>query len=132
VDFILAATLPALPEAIGIARAMAKTDMPYIISFVINKKGRILDGNSLESSFRIIDSICSRSPIGYMINCSYPSFLDVHRQPRAVLSRLIGYQANASSYDHSQLDGSDALQAKGIDDWGNLMIELNRKYGILH
>jgi homocysteine S-methyltransferase len=130
VDFILAATLPALPEAIGIARAMAKTDTPYIISFVINNKGRILDGNSLESSFRIIDSICSRPPIGYMINCSYPSFLDVHKQPRSVLSRLIGYQANASSYDHSQLDGAEALQANSIEDWGKLMIELNRKYDI--
>ena len=130
VDFILAATLPALPEAIGIARAMAKTDTPYIISFVINKGGRILDGNSLENAFRRIDSICSRPPIGYMINCSYPSFLDAHKQPRSVLSRLIGYQANASAYEHSQLDGAEALQANPIDDWGNLMIELNRKYGI--
>jgi S-methylmethionine-dependent homocysteine/selenocysteine methylase len=130
VDILLAATLPALPEAIGIALAMAKTDTPYIISFVINKKGRILDGNSLESSFQIIDSICNRPPIGYMINCSYPSFLDVHKLPPSVLSRLIGYQANASSCDHSQLDGAESLQANGIDEWGNLMIELNRQYGI--
>lgn len=130
VDFILAATLPALPEAIGIARAIAKTNVPYIISFVINKEGRILDGNSLESAFRRIDSICSRPPVGYMINCSYPSFLNAHKQPRSVLSRLIGYQANASSYDHSQLDGADALHADDISEWSNLMIELNRKYGI--
>jgi homocysteine S-methyltransferase len=42
VDFLLAATLPALPEATGIALAMGETDIPFIISFVINKEGTIL------------------------------------------------------------------------------------------
>lgn len=130
VDFILAATLPALPEAIGIARAIAKTGISYVISFVINKDGKILDGNSLERCFRIIDSISGRPPVGYMINCSYPSFLNAHRQPHSVLSRLIGYQANASSFDHSQLDGAEVLHADDINEWSSLMIELNRKYGI--
>jgi hypothetical protein len=31
-DFLMATTLPVLPEATGIALAMAKTDIPYIIS----------------------------------------------------------------------------------------------------
>jgi len=130
VDFILAATLPALPEAIGIARAIDRTNIPSIISFVINKEGKILDGNSLERSFRTIDSICDRPPVGYMINCSYPSFLKAHQQPGPVLSRLIGYQANASSYDHSELDGAEELKADDISEWSDLMIELNRRYGI--
>lgn len=130
VDFLLAATLPALPEATGIALAMAETDIPFIISFVINRKGRILDGNSLENCFCEIDAICSRPPLGYMINCAYPSFLNVHKQPQSVLSRLIGYQANASSLDHSHLDGAERLQADDLADWGNLMIELNQKYGV--
>ena len=130
VDFLLGATLPALSEAIGIALAMAQTNIPYIISFVINKKGRILDGNSLESSFREIDAVCSRPPLGYMINCAYPSFLNAHKQPKSVLSRLVGYQANASSHDQLQLDGAEVLQANDTTEWGNLMIELNRKFGV--
>ncbi len=130
VDFLLAATLPALSEATGIALAMAETGIPFVISFVIDKKGRVLDGNSLENCFKTIDATCSRPPLGYMINCAYPSFLNPDSQPPSVLSRLIGYQANGSSLDHRQLDGSVNLQADDVSDWGNLMITLNRKYGV--
>ena len=130
VDFLLGATLPALPEATGIAQSMAETEIPYIISFVINREGRILDGNSLEHSIDEIDAVCSRPPLGYMINCAYPSFLNAHKQPQRILSRLIGFQANASSLDHSQLDGAGTLQTDDMSDWGNLMIELNKKFGI--
>ena len=47
-----------------------------------------------------------------------------------ILSRLIGFQANASSLDHSQLDSAGTLQTDDISGWGNLMIELNKKFGI--
>ena len=130
VDFLLAATLPAVDEACGIARAMQITGLPYVISFVINRRGRILDGCSLEQAFKKIDTVCNRPPLGYMVNCAYPSFLRAHEQPRQVLARLIGYQANASSHDHAQLDGSDRLQTDAIDDWGDRMILLNRRHSI--
>jgi homocysteine S-methyltransferase len=130
VDFLLAATLPAVDEACGIARAMQTTGFPYIISFVINRRGRILDGQSLEQAFKKIDTACNRPPLGYMINCAYPSFLRAHEQPRQVLARLIGFQANASSHDQEQLDGNERLQADAIDDWGDRMILLNQCHGI--
>jgi S-methylmethionine-dependent homocysteine/selenocysteine methylase len=130
VDFLLGATLPALTEATGIALSMADTKIPYIISFVINREGKVLDGNSLEHSIDEIDAVCNRPPLGYMINCAYPSFLNAHKQPQRILSRLIGFQANASSLDHTQLDGAGTLQTDDMSDWGNLMIELNKKFGI--
>lgn len=130
VDFLMAATLPAVPEATGIALAMAKTDIPYIISFVISRHGRILDGNSLERAFGEIDAACSRPPLGYMINCAYPSFLNTHQQSKSVLERLIGFQANASSLDHTELDGTGTLKADELSDWGNRMILLNRRFGV--
>jgi homocysteine S-methyltransferase len=130
VDFFLGATLPGVPEATGMALAMMETQIPYIISFVINREGRILDGSSLECAFQEIDAVCGNPPLGYMINCAYPSFLNADKQPQSVLSRLIGYQANASSLDHLQLDGSATLHADDISAWGNLMIALNKKYGV--
>jgi len=130
VDFLLAATLPAVAEATGIALAMAQTDLPYIISFVINREGKILDGTSLEQAFDEIDAVCSRPPLGYQINCAYPSFLNAHQQPKSVLSRLIGFQGNASSLDHAQLDGAGSLKADEISDWGRRMIELNKKFSV--
>ena len=130
VDLLVAVTLPALPEATGIALAMAKTDTPYIISFVINREGRILDGSSLEDAFREIDAVCTEPPIGYMVNCAYPSFLNVREQPASVFSRLIGYQANASSLDQAELDGAEDLQTDDISSWGDLMIDLNKEFGV--
>jgi homocysteine S-methyltransferase len=130
VDFLIAETLPALCEAIGIAQAMAATGYPYIISFVINRKSQVLDGTSLEYAFRTIDSLCDRSPIGYMINCSHPSFLRAGEQPDIVLSRLIGIQANASSQDQVDLEGAATLQVDDIPVWGDQMVELNTKYGV--
>jgi S-methylmethionine-dependent homocysteine/selenocysteine methylase len=130
VDFLLAATLPAVPEAAGIALAMEKTAIPYLISFVIHRDGTVLDGSSLGKAFETIDALCSRPPLGYMINCAYPSFVNADSQPEVVLSRLIGYQANASSLDHSDLDCAENLHADDIQDWGRRLIELNKKYDV--
>ncbi len=130
VDFLIAETLPALCEAIGIAQAMAATRYPYIISFVINRQSQVLDGTSLEYAFRTIDSLCDRHPVGYMVNCSHPSFLRAGEQPDVVLSRLIGIQANASSQDQTELDGAPTLQVDDIPAWGDQMVELNTKYGV--
>ena len=130
VDFLLAATMPAIPEARGMALAMESTGVPYIISFVINRQGSIMDGNSIEKAIGSIDTACRRAPLGYMINCAYPSFLHAHQLPPQVLSRLVGFQANASSLDQSDLDGNTCLQVDAIDDWGNRMIQLHRRYGL--
>ena len=130
VDFLIAETLPALCEGIGIAQAMAATAYPYIISFVINKQSQVLDGTSLEYAFRTIDSLCDKPPLGYMINCAHPSFLRAGEQPDIVLSRLLGIQANASSKDQGDLEGSATLQVDDIQTWGDQMVELNTKYGV--
>ena len=130
VDFLLAATLPGLPEAVGMARALAATGVAYIISFVIDRGGRILDGTPLEKAFGTIDGNGTRPPLGYMINCAHPSFLQASREPAMVLRRLVGYQANASSRDHSELDGSDRRQTDDLEDWGRGMVALNRAYDV--
>ncbi len=129
-DFLLAATLPALPEAVGMARALAATGVPYILSFVIDRLGRILDGTPLETAFGTLDNAATPPPLGYMVNCAHPSFLHPAREPAAVMRRLVGYQANASSRDHSELDGSDRRQADDLEDWGGGMAVLNRDYGV--
>lgn len=130
VDFLMGATLPALPEAAGMARAMARTGIPYLISFVIDRQGLVLDGTSLAQCMAHIDTVSSPAPLGYMVNCSYPSFLRAEEQPSSVMTRLIGFQANASALDHAQLDGSETTHAEDIPQWGDLMAGLNLKYGL--
>lgn len=130
VDFLTTQTIPTVQEALGIAKAMEITGVPYVISFVINRAGYVLDGTCLQEAIEIIDSNTEQNPLGYMVNCAYPSFLCPAKQPARVFKRLIGYQANASSLDHCDLDKADELKADDISEWGDLMLELNQTYGV--
>lgn len=129
-EFLMAATLPALPEAFGIAMAMAETGLPYIISFVINREGEVLDGTPLDRAVDRMDQALPRPPAGYMVNCAHPSFLRADHQPRQLFSRLIGFQANGSDLDHDQLDRAPEQKAADIREWAGQMIRLNRDFGI--
>ena len=130
VDFLMATTLPNVDEALGIAKAMEKTGVPYILSFVINRDGLVLDGTSLWDAISQIDSETTHQPLCYMVNCSYPTFLHAEEQPEALFSRLLGYQANSSALSHSELDGSAELQTEEISEWANEMLKLNRERGV--
>lgn len=130
VDYLIAQTLPNVNEALGIAKAMELTGLPYIISFVISRDGRMLDGTRLNDAVKYIDLNTAEKPLGYMVNCAYPTFLCAQNQPDELFERLIGYQANASSLDHCDLDDADCLEVDSVSEWGRAMLELNQKYGI--
>jgi S-methylmethionine-dependent homocysteine/selenocysteine methylase len=130
VDFIIAATLPAVDEALGIAQAMEEIKLPYIISFVISRNGRMLDKSPLTEAIEEIDSQVTHKPLGYMVNCAFPSFLCPETQPKKLFKRLIGFQGNASSLDHEELEEAKELHADSVETWGDLMIEMNQNYGV--
>jgi S-methylmethionine-dependent homocysteine/selenocysteine methylase len=130
VDLLIAETLPNVNEALGVARAMADTALPYLLSFVIARTGEILDGTTLSRAVELIDRGTRRPPLGYMVNCAHPSFLCAARQPADLFTRLIGYQANASSLDHCDLERAENLQADPVDAWGDLMLDLHHTYGV--
>lgn len=129
-DFIIAETLPCLEEAKGMALSLEQTDIPYIISFVINKKACLLDNTPLMEAMDNIDAITKKNPIGYMVNCSFPSFLRAEHQEKRLFNRLIGFLANASSLDHCVLNLSSSIQSESVIDWANAMVELNEKFNI--
>ena len=130
VDFLMAATLPAVPEAIGMAHALADTGLPFAISFVVDRRGRVLDGTPLAEACDRVDDACLRRPFGFLVNCAHPSFLDpvVREGPRP--ERWIGLQANASSLDHDRLDAAADLHADDVDDWATRMASLHRDHGL--
>jgi len=130
VDFLIAETLPSVAEAVGIARAMESTGLPYFISFVISRDGRVLDGTDLNTAIKNVDAATTRRPLGFMVNCAYPSFLCAAAQPPELFERLVGYLANASSLDHCDLDGAEQLHQESTFEWGELMLELNRTHGV--
>jgi len=130
VDFLIAETLPNIKEAIGIAKAMERTGIPYIISFIISRNGYVLDGTDLNVAVDMIDSETNQNPFGFMVNCAYPTFLCAEKQPKKLFNRLIGYLANASSLDHCNLDGANQLETENVSHWGDEMLVLNRSYGL--
>ena len=129
-DFLMAVTLPAVDEALGMAMAMADTGLPYIISFVINRNGEVLDRTPLARAVDILDNALPCPPLGYMVNCAHPTFLNADTQPKGLFSRLIGFQANGSSLDHDQLDRAPEPRISDIREWAEQMIRLNRVFGV--
>jgi S-methylmethionine-dependent homocysteine/selenocysteine methylase len=129
-DFLYGITLPEINEALGIAKAMAATGRPYIISFVIGKDGRILDGTPLEQAIDKIDSETTRPPIGYGVNCCYPAFLQSSELSGHAAARMISIQANASSLTHAELENAETVKADPVDHWAHCMHDLHRTTGI--
>ena len=112
------------------ARALAQSGIPAIISFVINRKAQVLDGTPLIDAINTIDNNLATPPLGYMVNCVYPTFVCPEKQPPALFKRLLGIQANSSSLDHSQLDGATILHQDDLQHWGNNMLRLNEAFGV--
>ena len=127
---VVAQTIPSVGEGLGMADALGRSGVPYIISFVADRYGRVLDTTPLDEAIRIIDNATAHPPAGYMVNCVYPTFLNAENQPEGFFDRLIGIQANASSRDHDQLEGSEQLLQDPLSDWGREMIKLNRRFGV--
>lgn len=115
VDLLFAATLPALSEARGMAIAMAETGLPFVLSFVINRHGQLLDGVPIDSAVESIDTAVSRPALGYFINCVHPDVvLESLDSSNAMALRhcFIGFQANASALSPTELDRSEDLQTQ--------------------
>ncbi len=130
VDFLLGVTLPSVQEALGLARAMASAGLPYFISFVIDRTGRVLDQTPLMEAIDYLDHALQTPPLAYMVNCSYPTFICAEKQPSALFERLLGCAANASSLDHCELDNAENLEAEQVSEWVEAMLTLNREYGM--
>ena len=129
-EVIIAQTMPAVSESLGMADRLGSSAKPYVISFVIDRTARVLDNTPLAEAIDIIDQEVACPPAGYMVNCVYPTFLRADQQPSALFRRLIGIQANSSSKDHAQLDGAEELQQDPLTDWGRDMLQLNKEYGV--
>lgn len=135
VDFLMAATMPALGESIGMARAMAGTGTPYIISFVIRPSGNLLDGTPLERAMAEIDARVRPRPFGFMVNCVHPSVMrlaleSVSRRDAGAMERLLGLQANTSSLSPEELDGRATLDSDDPHTFAQGMAGLHRTFGL--
>ncbi|MDA8429574.1 MAG: homocysteine S-methyltransferase family protein [Geobacteraceae bacterium] len=135
VDFLLAATLPALSEATGLARAQAATGLPYLISFVVRPEGTLLDGTPLTDAIAAIDGAVSPPPLGYMINCTHASIFrsalrHENNSSSLVRKRVIGLLANTAALSPEELEVSAQLVEEAPDTFGLSVSALYFKMGM--
>ncbi|WP_299523861.1 homocysteine S-methyltransferase family protein [uncultured Lutibacter sp.] len=115
IDFLFAGIMPEMNETIGMARAMAETNIPYIISFMLKKDGCLMDGTILSKAIEIIDKEVFPSPICYMTNCIHPTNL-IHgiiqekNRNSQFLERFKGIQSNTSILTPAELNNCNILQ----------------------
>ncbi|MTI83130.1 MAG: homocysteine S-methyltransferase family protein [Firmicutes bacterium] len=135
VDFLIGYTLPAVSEALGMAKAMSTCDTPYILSFVVRPEGTLLDGTALKEAIALIDSEVSPNPLGYMINCVHPTIFESAitseiNSSSFVRKRVLGLQANTSSKSPEELDGSAELHTEEPSVTAQLMARLYHRFGL--
>jgi S-methylmethionine-dependent homocysteine/selenocysteine methylase len=115
-DFLYAGIMPALSEAIGMAKAMESTGLPYIISFMIRNNGKLIDGTKIHDAILNIDNATTQKPICYMTNCIHPRVLRKalsysFNDTELVKERFRGIQANASPLSPEELDNCCDLKS---------------------
>jgi homocysteine S-methyltransferase len=135
VDYLQPTTLPSAPEALGLARALAATGMPYVLSFILRPAGTLLDGTPLADAMARIDDTVVPPPLCYWVNCVHPDvFLKALRRPRndtpALRRRLVGLQANTSRLTPEELDGREDLDTADPASFADAMLRLHRELGM--
>lgn len=117
------------------AKAMADTEIPYIISFMIQKDGCLIDRTPIGEAIKTIDKAVSRQPICYMTNCVHPANLlqalsnEVNKiQPQMI--RFKGIQANASVLNPEELNNCGILQQNDFNTMTDKMQTLYKQYDL--
>ncbi len=134
VDFVLAATLPALSEAMGLALALAASGKPYIISFVVRPEGTLLDGTPLKEAVAAIDESVDPGPLAFIVNCTHASFFKsalahpTHSSPR-VRERVAGLLANTAALNPEELDSCANLVTEDAVVFGQSVAGLHKEFG---
>jgi S-methylmethionine-dependent homocysteine/selenocysteine methylase len=122
VDMACAITMNYVEEAVGIARAAQRAELPVAISFTVETDGRLPTGMPLRAAVEQVDDATSGHPCYYMINCAHPAhFEHVLAEGGSWRDRIRGLRANASRKSHAELNESSEL------DVGN-PVELGAQY----
>jgi len=135
VDFFYAALLPNIEEAVGIAKAIEYTKIPYIISFTIQEDGCLIDGTTINDAIERVDGAVKLKPAFYMTNCVHPTIvkkalMKPFNQTKTVQNRFLGIQANTSPLSYKELDNSEVLYSSEPEEFAEAMKELDEVHSM--
>lgn len=134
VDGFQAATQCAYSEALGLSRAMGRTGLPYLVSWIVRPSGHLLDGTPLHEAVDRLDQEARRPPLLHMLNCVHSTIAlsAVERALKSLptlLSRLSGLQANTSPLPPEALDGLDRLEGERPAAFAAGLLGLRARFG---
>ena len=135
VDFLYTPTFPAVEEALGAAMAMGATGLPHVVSFVLERDGRVLDGTPLHAAIERIDAAASPAPLFYSISCVHPSIAATALRDEAVFSNLVArrlneFKANSSPLSPEELVRLDHPEGDDPDLFAAEMWEIHEDFGL--
>ena len=107
-DFLFGSTLPSFKEAKAQAKLISETNKAYILSFIVNSDGQLLDGTELHQAADEIDQSTNNPPTCYTVNCVHPNifaqgFRKQLKKMPPLKTRVIGIQGNTSPRPAEQL-----------------------------
>ena len=121
VDMVSAITMTHSGEAIGIARAAARSGLPVVVSFTVETDGRLPSGETIAEAIAATDAATVRAPVYYMINCAHPDhFRAAFEAGEDWIWRIGGLRANASRQSHAELDAAEVLDDGDPVEFGQL------------
>lgn len=129
VDFLFAPAFPAAPEAIGVARAMAATGLPHVLSFVLGDDGRLLDGTPVDDAIAAIDADVTPMPLYYSLSCVHSS-VGARAVGGSRSRRIRGLKANGSRLPPEELVKLDHLDSEPPAAFAEAMLALHGSFGL--
>jgi homocysteine S-methyltransferase len=129
VDFLFAPTFPSVAEAAGACEAMAETDLPFVISWILGPDHRVLDGTRLGEALTRIDANPDARPAWHSLSCIHPTaaagaLSELRETSPEAVPRLVEFKANGSPLRTDELVKLDHPTADPPDSWARLMADL--------
>lgn len=127
-DLVTAITMNYVDEAVGIARAAMRSNVPVVISFTVETDGNLPTGQALGDAIKQVDDATSGYPAYFMINCAHPSHFDkVMHGDEPWAARIRGLRANASKMSHAELNEAPVLDAGDPTELGQEYAALRKR-----
>ena len=128
---ILHETIGTQREALGISQAAHSLKIPLILSFVVDREGRLLDGKTVESVIALIDRETAGFIEGFSLNCCSPHALDhaiAAFEDKSLIKRIIGFYPNSWDANPSTYETEEALMEPRKIDSLQKIAEKARQY----
>jgi S-methylmethionine-dependent homocysteine/selenocysteine methylase len=129
VDLLFAPTFPAVEEGLGAVRAMTATGRPAIISWVLGRDGRVLDGTPLAEAVARVDAAAQTPPIFHSLSCIHPTVAALALDGVAP-GRVLECKANGSPLTPAELVALDHLEGDAPEPFAAAMWRLHLDHGL--